>query len=103
MGERANPGDGDGNLLGRKAELRSLAPDIDLEQHPDGHRGALRNVPGEPEGIDAMDYIEKREGVADFVGLKVADQVPCGCRRAAGEAVFRGPRFLDGVFADIAE
>src|SRR5438876_12220850 len=50
-----------------------------------------------------MNYIEKRQGVADFIGLKVPYQMPRSSRGVTGEGVFRGPRFLDGVFADISK
>ena len=68
-------------LLGLVAELAGFAGEIDFQENGHGLGrllGALGDLARDGEAIHALDELEEFNGIADLVGLEVADELPAG-------------------------
>lgn len=85
---------------GGVTEFAGFAGDIDLEQDGDGFAdfvGLAIDFLGEGEAVYAFEHVEDLNGVAAFIGLKMADHVPAKATWAERNFCFG---FLNFVFAE---
>lgn len=86
--------------VGREAELGFLARDIDFnaDARPEVEiRCDAIHLHGDVDVVDAVEEREVGKGFANFVRLKMADEVPLGRVREKGD-FWKG--FLDAAFAE---
>ena len=100
MGQGGQRGEGRANLGRGEAVLGLFAGNVDLEKPVDflsGFAGDAVDRSGQCLAVDAVEKGKKGKGLADFVFLQMAEEVPFESRRA-GRDFF--PCFLHAVLAE---
>jgi hypothetical protein len=102
-GQGVDPVQLGGQFVGVIPEFAGLAREIHFEQNghgPAGLVGAFADFLRDMQAVHALNGCKKFDGIAAFVGLQMADEMPAHVARAQGD--FR-PGLLDFILAEEGE